>query len=95
MITFPAWVNEATEDDDRASRRLRYMVMRAAIESTPKANIAALADLCFIDRTEIHVAMRNGQFSTKMAAKIEKACGRDVVRREWLVFPLQITELCE
>jgi plasmid maintenance system antidote protein VapI len=67
--------------------------MMAAINSTPSGSIAALADTCGIDRPQVHASIREGRCSQKMALKIEKACGRSVVRREWLMFPLEIEEL--
>lgn len=103
MITFPAWVEDPARWDKDLSkedldaqlpqRRLRYMVHLAALHATPQANIAALADHCEIERTHIHAAIRDGKMSAKIAHKIERACGRDVVRREWLIYPLDIHEL--
>lgn len=96
MISFPAWVERSCElddDDERASRRLRYMILYAAIRTSPNGSIAGLADHCRIERTQVHAAIKEGRFSANMAAKVERACGRDVVRREWLIFPLEIQEL--
>jgi len=100
MITFPRWVthpagHELPEDRDAllAQRRVRYMVGLAALHATPQTSIAALADHCDIERSHIHAAMRDGRFSSKLAHKIERACGRGVVRREWLIYPMDIEEL--
>lgn len=101
MITFPAWV-ENPRDPDLCkadleallpSRRLRFMVHLAALHATPQASIAALADHCDIERSHIHAAIRDGKMSPKLAHKIERACGRDIVRREWLIYPLDMEEL--
>jgi hypothetical protein len=40
-----------------------------------------------------HAAIREGKFSPQMATKVERACGRKVMRRDWLMFPLEIEEL--
>lgn len=95
MIKFPAWVENPGADcgSTLESRRLRFMVLHAAIHAAPNGSIAGLADRCKIERTQVHAAIREGRFSAKMAAQIEKACGRDVVRREWLIFPLETHEL--
>jgi hypothetical protein len=101
MITFPAWVenprdpelSDADVDAQLAQRRLRYMVGLAALHATPNTSIAALADHCKVERAHLHAAIREGRFSASIAAKIERACGRKTVRREWLIYPLEIHEL--
>lgn len=92
MIEFPAWV-ENPGDIELAQRRLRYMVGLAALHATPATSIAALADHCEIERAHVHASIREGRFSAPMAAKIERACGRRTVRREWLIYPLEIQEM--
>jgi hypothetical protein len=94
MITFPAWVDDPrAPKDDLASRRLRFLVLKASNWCTPSGNIASFADFCKIERTEVHAAIKGGKFSAKMAQQIEKACGRDCVRREWLIYPTEIHDL--
>jgi hypothetical protein len=94
---FPAWVEgpprQPVNDEERARNRLRYLVLWASLQCTSAGSIASLADHCGIQRTQIHEALREGKFSAKMAADIERKCGRKVVRREWLIFPLEIEEL--
>jgi len=100
MISFPAWVTgprkkRALTDADRAalaSRRLRFLVMRAAVEKTEAGSIASLSDFCGVTRTDVHAAIRTGHFSTRLASKIESACGRELIRRDWLVFPCDIED---
>jgi len=101
MITFPQWVEnpqdpELSKEDIEAqlgNRRLRFMVFYAAMHATPQMSLAALADTCNIERAHLHAAIRDGKCSPKMSTKIERACGRDVIRREWLMFPLEVAEL--
>lgn len=91
MITFPPWVDG--DDEGRATRRLRYLILKSSVECTPGGNIASFADHCEIERTQVHAAIKDGKFSAAMAQKIEKKCGRKVVRREWLIYPLEVDEL--
>lgn len=98
MDKFPRWIDhpeDGEEDDEhaRSVRRLRFMMLYAAIHATPAGNLASLADRCGIDRAQLHGAIREGKLSAPMAAKVEKACGRSVVRREWLCFPLEYEDL--
>lgn len=97
MINFPAWTgNQQLMKVDPAAvacHRLRYLILKASIECTPRGSVASFSDHCELDRTEVHRAMREGRFSAKVAQRIEKACGRNVVRREWLIYPLEVTDL--
>lgn len=96
MPKFPTWVepdNEIMGDQERAHRRLRFLINLAAIYATERASISALAVACGTESAHIHAAMREGHLSPKMAAKIEKLCGREIVQREWLIYPLEIHEL--
>jgi hypothetical protein len=95
MVHFPPWVTAKHGDGSEESRRVRYLVMLAAVHSTPNGSIAALADTCGIDRPQVHASIREGRCSPKMALKIERACGRNVVRREWLMFPHEIEEMTQ
>jgi len=95
-ITFPPWVEGPRAQTDKGSvesRRLKYLVMLAAISSTHEGSIAALADACGIERPQVHESIRAGKFSPSMAAKIERKCGRSVVRREWLIYPSEVHAL--
>ena len=96
MINFPAWVGADKAKRDTAilaNRRLRYLAIMASIHLTEKGTVASLADHCELDRVEVHRFIREGAFSAKAAACIEKACGRNFLRREWLIFPLEVTDL--
>jgi hypothetical protein len=97
MVKFPRWVDHpedgCTDEHARSVRRLRFMVFYAAIHATPGASISALADKCEIARAQLHEAIREGKFSAQMAAKVERACGRQFIRREWLCHPLEFEEL--
>lgn len=92
MYKFPSWVGPRNADG-AASRRLRYLVLRSSIECTEKGSITSLAALCDLEAPHVHMAIRDGGMSAKMAAQIEKKCGRRIVRREWLIHPLDFEEM--
>lgn len=97
MITFPTWVEGTGRNPpnsaELARRRMRYMLMRASIECTESGSIASLADHCGLPREHLHYAIRVGGMSAKIAAQVERACGREIVQREWLAYPLEMEEL--
>ena len=97
MVSFPSWVEGPECADNsahaRACRRVRFLVYLAAIHATKSASLASLTDKCDIERSHLHAAIREGKFSPQMATKVERACGRKVMRRDWLMFPLEIEEL--
>lgn len=91
---FPPWVTEPGEDG-QAQRRLRYLLLRAALVSCEKSNLASLAQLCGVSRHAIHMGMREGRLSSELAAAIERGCTRKVIRREWLIYPMDIKEMAD
>lgn len=97
MITFPTWVEgprgNPPDADELARRRMRYLLLRTSIECTESGSIASLSDHCGLVREHVYHAIRAGGMSPKIAAQVERACGRKVVQREWLVYPLEIEEL--
>lgn len=97
MITFPSWVEgtgrNAPNAAELARRRMRYMLVRASIECTEAGTVASLADLCGLPREHLHYVIRAGGMSPKAAAQVERACGANVVKREWLIYPLEIEEM--
>jgi len=92
MIKFPKWVVGKRSDTDaaRATRRLRYLVMRAAIEHTDGCTITAFADFVGLDRGVVHWSMRTGSFSVPAAVQIQEKCGEALMPKSWLIFPLEI-----
>jgi hypothetical protein len=88
-MKFPQWVGKG--DTTRvASNRLRYMLMQVAVECEPKESMAAVARKAGISRQLLHQGIQRGSFSAKTASLIEQKLGRDVIRKEHLVFPLAI-----
>jgi len=91
-MKFPAWVESPPEqaEDARASKRLQYIIKQAAIGLVPDGSMSKFACLCAVDRTSMHTHIRNGSFSAAMAVAIEKAVGREMIRHEDLMRPLEI-----
>lgn len=96
MIRFPHWVAHPSTQpkSDLAVKRLRFLVLNAAIQKTMTGNISSFSAFCDLDRTQVHAYLRAGRFSPNMAEAIEDAIGdRDLIRKEWLVFPLRIEQI--
>lgn len=92
MQTFPTWVStpEDQSQQELASKRLHYLIYDAALKSVTGGSISAFAEFCDVDRSTIHTFIAKGSFSPRTATRIERACGRDVIRWEHLVYPLEI-----
>lgn len=87
-MRFPEWVENPKSQ--RATKRLQYMIRQAAIKLVPGGKMSKFAELCGIDRTSMHTHIRRGGFSATMAVAIERAVGRDVLKHEDLMNPLEI-----
>lgn len=94
MIKFPQWMC-SREDPEAGSMRLRYLIMRTAVEATQNGSIKALAEHCDVPRLNIMMAIKEGRMSGPLAGAIEKKCGRKTVRREWLICPTDIEEMVD
>ena len=92
MINFPKWVQGKKSDAASAiaARRLRYLVLRASVELTCKGSVTSLGQFAGVENGTMHWSIHNGCFSIASAKKLEEACGRDLVRKEWLIYPLDI-----
>ena len=92
MVKFPAWVSlpRAQSKEDLARKRIRYLLLRASIESTEGGNFTSFAERVGIDRSQVHIYAGKGRFNIQMAEACERVFGRDLIRKEWLIFPLDI-----
>lgn len=92
MIKFPQWVQGKRGDcaEALASRRLRFLVLHASLQLTEKGGVASLADFADVPRELLHWSIKHGAFSVPTATKLETVCGREVLRKEWLIFPNDI-----
>lgn len=91
-MIFPDWVEFPLDQQpmERAKKRLRFMLNRAAILTVPECTIRALAKHCHVDRTMMHQAIAAGRCGPKLATMLETALGRDVLCHEHLLRPLEI-----
>lgn len=87
---FPTWVEEPVtqNEEEKARKRLSYMVRRLALELTEEGSVTALCALCGVERSSVHQSIAQGRFAAATATKIERAIGRDQVRYEDLMNPL-------
>lgn len=72
---------------DSDSDLLRFVIVRAALYSLNSKEIKAVAAASGLRADTITRSICAGKFSTRAANRIEKACGRDYIRWEWLVNP--------
>lgn len=92
QMHFPEWVETPKKQPSelRAHKRLKYMILKASIELTQDGTMKAFAEHCGIERTAMHSHIRAGRFSAAMATAIERAVGRDVLKHEDLMNPLEL-----
>lgn len=92
MLNFPTWVGGPKSKDKAAlaSRRLRYLLQRAANELVEEGSIASLSKAISVPRETIYYSVRTGGFSATVAEQIERSVGVDLLPRTWLMYPLEI-----
>ncbi len=95
-MKFPKWVTKATPPSKRAnnqqiaSNRLRYLILKLALELDRDNTLQALANHMKVSHSTISIYITRGQFSPAMAARFEDKFGRDLCPNEWLRNPLLI-----
>jgi hypothetical protein len=91
-IKFPSWVDNPARQSKaaKASKRLNYLLYRAALQVVPSGNITAFAKFIGVERSTLHTFVQDGSFSPRMAIAIEEAVGRDHTPHEYLRNPLEI-----
>jgi len=89
---FPEWVETPARQSKGAlaTKRLRYLIQKAALDHTTTCTQRELAILCDCERSTISTYIRRGWFSKDMSATIEAKLGRDYIRAEWLTNPVAI-----
>ena len=92
MIKFPSWVTlpkKATKQQ-QAFKILRYLVIRASLETSDSANVTDFATSIGLDRTTVHGYMKKGKFSLPSAVAAEAYYGKDLIQAAWLTNPLAL-----
>ncbi len=90
-MRFPKWVNQTgSTKEQRAGNRLRYIIGRLALEYSRDGTLKALCGKLGVSHSTVSLYITLGKFSENMAVAFEKAFGRDLAPREWLLEPLKI-----
>lgn len=92
MIDFPDWVNIPKKQTQLqlARKRLRFLVLRAAVQATVAGNIVSFGEAIGLHRATMHNYIKTGSFSIVAAARAEIVFGVELIRKEWLTNPLDI-----
>lgn len=92
MIKFPSWVivPKKASKQEQAFKILRYLVVRASLETSASANVTDFATNIGLDRTTVHGYMKKGKFSGPSAAAAEAHYGKDLIQAAWLTNPLAL-----
>lgn len=87
---FPDWVVKPNRQTRRQSavKRLKFIVMNAALQHSGAGNVATFAKALDMERSTISGYIRHGRFSYPAAARAESVFGADLIKKEWLTDPL-------
>lgn len=75
---------------ERASQRIRYLFIRAALHVGQRGSVRGLARAIGMNHSTLHKAIDDGYCSPNVAIKIEELCSRKHTPHEWLRRPLDI-----
>ena len=90
-MKFPKWVNKpGTTKQEIASNRLRYLILKLALEIDRDSTLQKVADRIGSSHSVISVYIARGKFSPVMATRFEDTFGRDMCPNEWLRNPMSI-----
>lgn len=90
-MKFPDWAEDPNlSDKERASARLKYLMLSIATEKTGKGSLRAFARLTGIDHSTLAYSIKRGSCTPGVATRIEDVLGRDCIRNEHLRNPLEI-----
>lgn len=90
-MIFPRWVHKpGTTKQEKASNRLRYLVLRLAIDLDKDATLMKVAEYVGFSHSYISLHITKGYFSASLATAFEDKFGRELCPNEWLRNPLLI-----
>jgi len=82
-MEYPHWVtNPKILSDNFNSKRLSFLVQKAALHHNPRGSVQVLSDAMGMYRTAIYAAIAKGEMTPSMACTIEAIVGKDVVSKE-------------
>lgn len=90
-MKFPEWIDDPKQtDQERASKRLRYLLRRVALDIDGEGQLMTICRAAQIDHSSLACAIKRGYLTQAMATMIEYAIGKSVIPHEWLMKPLEI-----
>lgn len=90
-MLFPARIDSKKNNSlKRAQLRLRHMLATATLNKYGSASMRRMCRNNGFDHATVSIYIKRGQFSLKMALKIEALFGRDVLPHEALIDPLSV-----
>ena len=72
-----------------AQRRISYMLRRLALDHTLEGTLEAFSFKTGIAPGSLSRFVREGRVTQRAAEHIENLCGRDAIRKEQLMYPME------
>jgi hypothetical protein len=91
-MTLPACVDGSRLSvKTRKSRRLKYMLTLALLNTHMSTSMHLLAKLCGYDHSSIFNAIKRGSLTYEMAKAIQDCLGREHIKFEHLLDPMSVS----
>ena len=87
-MQFPGWVNR--RGTKKAANRIRFLLGMAALQFSSQGTLSSLCRKVGVSHATVSLYTTKGAFSPAMAARFEKAFGREFCRADWLQDPMMI-----
>lgn len=88
---FPKWVEAPKNKDQKASNRLRFLILTLALHHGSRPTLRSFGTDLGINHTLLWKYIDAGSFSRPLAALIIKTTGTKLITADDLVYPLEIT----
>jgi hypothetical protein len=75
-----------------AQRRISYMLRRLALDHTTEGTLESFSAKVAITPGSLSRFVREGRVPQRAAEHIEAMCGRDAIRKEQLMYPMEYEE---
>lgn len=90
-MQFPKWADGPhLSKKERATGRLKFILMSLALEHTGRNSMRALSELVGLDHSTISKYIVAGAFTEKAASQVQVRLGEKVITAEMLMNPLSI-----
>ena len=88
---FPEWAdNKRMTKKQRASARLKFILMELANRHTGRASLRGLAEVVGLNHSTLCKYVKDGRFTESKACQMEVRLGRSSVTAAMLIDPLSI-----